>query len=68
VGAIVLAKVEQGVMDEQALRGRLGAALTRADDRRLFDLMMTVLRLRGGSRRESPCPACLLHDQGLLVR
>lgn len=34
----MLAKVEHGVMDEKSLRGWLGAALTKADDRRLFDL------------------------------
>lgn len=38
VGAIVLAKVEQGVMDEKLLRRWLEAALTRDDDRRLFGL------------------------------
>ena len=38
VGAIVLAKVEQGVLEEHVLRGWLNAALSRADDRSLFDL------------------------------
>jgi septal ring factor EnvC (AmiA/AmiB activator) len=38
VGAIVLAKVDQGVMDAEQLRGWLRAALTREDDRALFDL------------------------------
>jgi hypothetical protein len=38
VGAIVLAKVEQGVMSESQLRGWLDAALHRDDDRGLFDL------------------------------
>jgi uncharacterized protein YggE len=38
VGAIVLAKVEQKLMDESVLRGWLDAALTRADDRALFGL------------------------------
>jgi hypothetical protein len=36
VGAIVLAKVEQGELDAGLLRGWLDAALTRDDDRRLF--------------------------------
>jgi hypothetical protein len=38
IGAVVMAKVEQRVMDEKQLRGWLGEALTRADDRALFDL------------------------------
>ena len=38
VGAIVLAKVEQGVIDESMLRGWLAGALTRPDDRALFGL------------------------------
>jgi septal ring factor EnvC (AmiA/AmiB activator) len=38
VGAIVLAKVDQGVMDEFQLREWLGKALTRSDDRALFGL------------------------------
>jgi len=38
VGAIVLAKVEQGVLAESVLRGWLDAALTRPDDRELFNL------------------------------
>jgi len=38
VGAIVLAKVEQGEIDAGQLRGWLDAALTRADDRALFSL------------------------------
>lgn len=38
VGAIVLAKVEEGVLDEAVLRGWLDAALTREDDRALFEL------------------------------
>lgn len=37
-GAVVLAKVEQGVLAAGLLREWLDAALTRADDRRLFDL------------------------------
>jgi hypothetical protein len=36
VGAIVLAKVEQGELDATQLRAWLDAALTRDDDRRLF--------------------------------
>ena len=36
VGAIVLAKVEQGELDAGLLRGWLDQALTRKDDRRLF--------------------------------
>ena len=38
VGAIVLAKVEQGELDAGQLRGWLDAALTRCDDRALFSL------------------------------
>ena len=38
VGAIVLAKVEQGVLQESVLRGWLDQALTREDDRALFGL------------------------------
>ena len=38
VGAIVLAKVEQGVVAESVLRGWLEGALERADDRALFNL------------------------------
>jgi prefoldin subunit 5 len=38
VGAIVLAKVEQKVMDQAKLRDWLDEALTRDDDRALFDL------------------------------
>ncbi len=38
VGAIVLAKVEQGVIEESVLRGWLKGALTRPDDRSLFGL------------------------------
>ena len=38
VGAIVLAKVEQGEFPEARLRSWLDAALARDDDRRLFDL------------------------------
>jgi prefoldin subunit 5 len=38
VGAVVLAKVEQGVLTESVLRGWLDGALERADDRALFGL------------------------------
>ena len=38
VGAIVLAKVEEGVLDESVLRGWLDEALTREDNRALFEL------------------------------
>jgi hypothetical protein len=38
VGAVVLAKVNQGVLEESVLRGWLEGALERADDRALFDL------------------------------
>lgn len=38
VGAIVLAKVEQGVVAESQLREWLDGALRRADDRELFGL------------------------------
>lgn len=38
VGAIVLAKVEQGVLTESQLRQWLDGALRRADDRALFGL------------------------------
>jgi hypothetical protein len=38
VGAVVLAKVDQGVLEDSVLRGWLDGALTRADDRALFGL------------------------------
>jgi large subunit ribosomal protein L7/L12 len=38
VGAVVLAKVEEGFFDAGVLRGWMDAALTRADDRALFGL------------------------------
>jgi hypothetical protein len=38
VGAIVLARVDQGVLQESMLRGWLDGALTRQDDRALFGL------------------------------
>jgi hypothetical protein len=38
VGAVVLAKVEEGVFDLNILKGWMSVALTRADDRALFEL------------------------------
>jgi hypothetical protein len=38
VGAIVLARAEQGRLPHEELRAWLDAALTRPDDRALFDL------------------------------
>jgi hypothetical protein len=38
VGAIVLAKVEDGSLEEKVLRGWLDPALTREEDRVLFNL------------------------------
>ncbi len=38
VGAVILAKVRDGDMDADILRGWLDAALSRAGDRALFDL------------------------------
>jgi hypothetical protein len=38
VGTIVLARVNQGAIQESVLRGWLEAALTRGDDRALFGL------------------------------
>jgi hypothetical protein len=43
IGAVVLAKVEQGVLQEGVLRSWLDGALTRPDDRGLFGLT-TVTR------------------------
>lgn len=40
VGGIVLTKVQQGEIDSEQFRGWLDQALTRADDRALFDLPM----------------------------
>jgi hypothetical protein len=37
-GAIVLARVEQGQISESEFRGWLDTALTRPDDRALFEL------------------------------
>jgi hypothetical protein len=38
VGAVVLAKIENGIFDEKILKGWLNQALTREDDRALFEL------------------------------
>lgn len=38
VGAIVLARVDQGVLEESTLRGWLKGALRRPDDKALFGL------------------------------
>lgn len=38
VGGVVLAKVQQGEIDREQYLGWLAQALTRADDRALFDL------------------------------
>jgi hypothetical protein len=38
IGAVILAKIEQGKFDEKKLRAMLNEALTRKDDRALFDL------------------------------
>jgi large subunit ribosomal protein L7/L12 len=38
VGAVVLAKVEDGSLEEKVLQGWLAPALTRAEDRALFGL------------------------------
>ncbi len=38
VGAVVLARTEQGRLSEAELRGWMDEALTRPDDRALFDL------------------------------
>jgi hypothetical protein len=38
VGAVVLAKVEQGILADATLRGWLDGALSRSDDRELFGL------------------------------
>jgi len=45
VGAIVLAKVEQGELDAGLLRGWLDQALTRKDDRELFGLEVLAQRV-----------------------
>jgi hypothetical protein len=38
VGAVILAKVQEGAMDRSRLREWLDQSLTRQDDRALFDL------------------------------
>ena len=38
IGAVVMAKVEQKVLDSEVLQGWLNQALTRDDDRALFKL------------------------------
>ena len=38
IGAVILAKIERGEFDEKKLRAMLSSALTRKDDRALFDL------------------------------
>jgi hypothetical protein len=55
VGAIVLAKVEQGVLDQEVLRGWLDAGLTREDDRALFGLNRPAPQ--GSAAEESTDPA-----------
>ncbi|MGH8169241.1 MAG: mobilization protein [Steroidobacteraceae bacterium] len=42
VGAVVLAKVEAGEIDEKRFRQWLDTTLTRPDDRALFDLAPTI--------------------------
>jgi hypothetical protein len=37
-GAVLLAKVEAGEFEEETLKAWMSAALTREDDRRLFEL------------------------------
>ena len=44
IGGVVQAKVDQGVLEEAVLRQWLDGALTRADDRALFDLPQTTPR------------------------
>ena len=44
VGAIVLARVDQGRIEEAVLRGWMDEALTRADDRELFGLAVLPAR------------------------
>ena len=38
IGAVLLAKIERGEFDEKKLRAMLDSALTRKDDRDLFEL------------------------------
>jgi hypothetical protein len=54
VGAIVLAKVEQGVLEEPVLRQWLDAALSRNDDRALFGFPPVEIRrgLRSAGQSE----------------
>lgn len=54
MGAIVLAKVEQGVFEEKLLRRWLDQALTREDDRTLF----WADRPRGHRSREGSSVRC----------
>jgi hypothetical protein len=49
VGGIVLAKLEQSELDPLQFRAWLDQALTRADDRALFDLPTTNPTQRSGS-------------------
>lgn len=49
VGAIVMAKVEQGVLEEATLRGWLDGALTREDDRALFAFLKPAAESAGAS-------------------
>ena len=42
VGAVVLAKVERGEIEEAVLLGWMEGALTRAEDRALFGLAVTT--------------------------
>lgn len=49
VGAIVMAKVEQGVLEEATLRGWLDEALTRDDDRALFAFLKPAADAAGAS-------------------
>ncbi len=45
IGAIVLAKIEQGAFDKAVLVSWLDQGLTRADDRVLFDLPVKVAQV-----------------------
>jgi hypothetical protein len=49
VGGIILAKVQQGELDPQLFRSWLDQALSRADDRALFDL--PIMSNAGGMPR-----------------
>jgi hypothetical protein len=46
VGGVVLAKVQRGEIDQEQFRGWLDQALTRSDDRALFDLPILVTEIR----------------------